>query len=191
MDSSQAVQNLYDQDGLLDILLGVEEYFDNMDLYAYKNWIYGEVVEGPIVSKYWVELTLKFDHDTFPDPIATKIFEKQGTKIFVRPDWEVYPIAHPRGNDDMQSVLGNAASMRKPKDERKAILLYKFQIPRRLVNPESFDEYKLMSSDFNSNSLQDGIDNPGEQPEQEQQDPNQMDQGSDDIQFDDEQMGGL
>lgn len=190
MDSSQAIQNLYDQDGLLDILIGVEEYFDNMDLYAYKNWIYGEIVEGPIVSKYWVELTLKFDHDTFPDPVATKIFEKQGTKIFVRPDWEISPIAHPRSDADMQSVLGNSASMRKPKDERKAILLVKFQIPRRLVNPESFDEYKLMSSDFNSNSLQDDADNPGaEAPEQ--QDPNQMDDGSDDIQFDDEQMGGL
>jgi hypothetical protein len=189
MDSSQAVQTLYDQDGLLDILLGVEEYFDNMDLYAYKNWIYGEVVEGPIVSKYWVEITLKFDHETFPDPVATKIFEKQGTIISVRPDWEVYPISHPRGNQDMQSVLGNSASMREPKDERKAIILYKFQIPRRLVNPESFDEYKLMASDFNSNSVNDETDAPEQQPQEQPQDQQQADDGSDDIQFD--EQGGM
>lgn len=163
MDSSQAIQNLYDQDGLLDILLGVEEYFDNMDLYAYKNWIYGEVVEGPIVSKYWVEITLKFDHNTFPDPVATKMFEIQGTKIYIRPDWETYPISHMRGNDDMQSVLGNNSSSKKPKEERKAIILYKFQIPRRLVNPESFDEYKLMASDFNSSTIQATIDDPTKQ----------------------------
>lgn len=187
MDSSTAIQHLYDQDGLLDILLGVEEYFDNMDLYAYKNWIYGEIVEGPVVSKYWVEITLKYDHETFPDPTATQIFEQQGTKIFVRPDWEVSPIAHPRGDQDMQSVLGNASSMRKPKDERTPIILYKFQIPRRLVNPESFDEYKLMASDFNSNGVNDEMDDPAaqqEQPQQEQQ-PAQDDQ---DIQFD-EPMG--
>ncbi|SOK58607.1 hypothetical protein [Yersinia phage fHe-Yen9-04] len=186
MDSSQAIQNLYDQDGLLDILLGVEEYFDNMDLYAYKNWIYGEVVEGPIVSKYWVEITLKFDHQTFPDPVATQMFERQGTKIFIRPDWEIYPIAHPRGNEDMQSVLGNGSSMRKPKDERKAIILYKFQIPRRLVNPESFDEYKLMASDFNSNTMQDDVD----VPEKDPQDQESMEGQDDDIQFD-ETQGGL
>lgn len=188
MDSSQAIQNLYDQDGLLDILLGVEEYFDNMDLYAYKNWINGEIVEGPNVSKYWVEITLKFSHDTFPDPVATKIFEKQGTKIFVRPDWEVHPIEHPRSNDDMQSILGNAANLSTPKDERTPILLVKFQIPRRLVNPESFDEYKLMASDFNSNSMnEEESAAPEQQPEQQdQQDPNA---GSDDIQFDEPQGG--
>lgn len=191
MESSQAIQHLYDQDGLLDILLGIEEYFDNMDLYAYKNWIYGELVEGPIVSKYWVEITLKYDHDTFPDPVATKIFERQGTKIFVRPDWEIYPISHPRGNDDMQSVLGNASSMRKPKDERKPIILYKFQIPRRLVNPESFDEYKLMASDFNSNTLNDEVDDPTKEPEQQDQQQGQGQDNMDDIQFDDENLGGL
>lgn len=185
MDSSQAIQELFDQDGLLDILLGVEEYFDNMDLYAYKNWIRGELVEGPIVSKYWVEITLKYYHDTFPDPIATKIFEKQGTKIFVRPDWEISPIAHPRGEQDMQSVLGNASSVQKPKDERIPIILYKFQIPRRLVNPESFDEYKLMSSDFNSNTLNDDMSDPTELNNADQEQQN-----DDDIQFD-EQLGGL
>ncbi len=182
MDSSQAVQNLYDRDGLLDILLGIEEYFDNMDIYAYKNWIYGEIVEGPIVSKYWVEITLKYDHDTFPDPIATKILEKQGTKVFVRPDWEVSPIAHPRSMNDMQSVLGNNSSVLKPKDERKAIILYKFQIPRRLVNPESFDEYKLLVSELNTSSPDDDAPAPAE-PEQQEQD-------QDDIQFDDDQQGG-
>ena len=186
MDSSTAVQNLYDQDGLLDILLGVEEYFDNMDLYAYKNWIYGEIVEGPIVSKYWVEITLKFTHETFPDPVATQIFERQGTKIFVRPDWEIHPIEHPRGNSDMQSVLGNSSSMSMPKDERFPILLYKFQIPRRLVNPESFDEYKLMASDFNSNAVNE---QPQPQAEPEQQQDQQGQEGSDDIQFDQTQGG--
>lgn len=149
--NSSPVQTLYDQDGLLDILLGVEKYFDDMDLYAYKNWIYGELVEGPIVSKYWVEVTFKYGQDTFPDPIATKMFEKQGTKVFVKADWEVGPIKHPRKLGDMQTAAAQGGSFSIPADERKPIILYKFQIPRRIVNPESFDEYKLMASDFNSN----------------------------------------
>lgn len=155
MDSSQTLQNLFDQDGLLDILLGVEEYLDNMDLYAYKNWIEGILVEGPIVSKYWVEVTFKYTHDTFPDPRGALIFEKQGTKIFVKPDYEVKPLSHPRSEEDMQDISLQFGSTKIPKDVREPILLVKFQIPRVLVNPESFDEYKIQTSDFNHNSLMD------------------------------------
>lgn len=155
MDSISAIQDLYDQDGLLDILLGVEKYFDDMDLYAYENWIHGVLVEGPIVSKYWVEVTFKYDAETYPDPVGAKLFEAQGTKVFVRCDYETVPIKHPRSREDMKTVAaqGNAISL--PREERIPIILYKFQIPRRIVNPESFDEYKLMSSVFNQNPQDD------------------------------------
>lgn len=176
-NSTNTIQRLYDQDGLLDILLGVEQYFDGMDLYAYKNWIEGEIVEGPTVTKYWVEVVLKYNQDTFPDPRALLIFERQGTKVLVSKTYENHPIEHPRSSDDMQSVIGSHSSAQKPKNERVPVLLVKFQIPRRLVNPESFDEYKLMSADFNSNSLLQ--DDTEQAPEQ---DPN-------DIQFDEE--GGM
>lgn len=144
MENTDTIQSLYDQSGLLDILIGVEEYMDNMDLYAYKNWIKGELVEGPIVSKYWVEVTFKYNALNFPDPRAALMFEKQGTKIFIKKDYEVKPIENPRSEEDMMSVLGQGSSVKKVKDERIPILLIKFQIPRRLVNPESFDEYKMM-----------------------------------------------
>lgn len=166
-ETNNTIQSLYDQSGLLDILLGVEEYFDNMDLYAYKNWIYGELIEGPIVSKYWVEVVFKFSEETFPDPVATKMFEKQGTKVSIKRDYEDFPIAHPRQETDMQMFIGGMGSgtVKKPKSERKPVLLYKFQIPRRLVNPESFDEYKLMASDFNQSDMNEEIDDPVAPPD--------------------------
>ena len=67
-DVRGTVQKLFDDSGLMDILLGVEEYFDNADLYVFQGWIDGEIVEGPVVSKYWVEVTLKYDLDKMPDP---------------------------------------------------------------------------------------------------------------------------
>lgn len=181
INNNGTVQRLYDQDGLLDILLGVEEYFDGMDLYAYKNWIEGEVVEGPIVSKYWVELTLKYYQETFPDPRALLIFERQGTKVSAIKEYENRPIEHPRSNEDMETFTGNYTPVEKPKLEHIPILLVKFQIPRRLVNPESFDEYKLMATDFNNNALlQD------EEPEQQVQE-----QPQDDGDLDFDEMGGM
>lgn len=181
MEENSAIQNLYDQDGLLDILLGVEKYFDDMDLYAYKNWIYGELVEGPMVSKYWVEVTFKYDHDTFPDPMGTRVLEQQGTKIFIKRDFEVTPVAFPRNRNDMQAVGTQSGSVSLPKDERIPVILYKFQIPRRIINPESFDEYKLMASTFNKN---DNMDN--EEPDTQQD--MSMD-NEEDVQQMDQQMG--
>lgn len=187
MEDMSAIQTLYDQDGLLDILLGVEKYFDDMDLYAYKNWIYAELVEGPNVSKYWVEVTFKFTEDNFPDPIATKIFEKQGTKVFVRQDHEISPIAHPRSQNDMTSVATQGGSISLPREVRKPVLLIKFQIPRRIVNPESFDEYKLLASEFNSTQND-------EMPEEEPMPDMSMDDEQDveqmDVQFDQQQQQG-
>lgn len=173
MDSNITIQNLYDQAGLLDILVSVEEYLDNMDLYAYKNWIEGEVVEGPIVSKYWVELTLKYTKDVFPDPRGALIFENQGTVITIKKDYEVKPIQHPRSEEDMQIVAtsyGTGAG-KLPKDVREPVLLVRFRIPRRLVDPASFDEYKLNSNDFNQNPLTPS-DEGAEEPAPEEMDPN-------------------
>lgn len=186
MESESTIQSLYDQSGLLDILLGVTEYFDNMDLYAYKNWIYGELVEGPIVSKYWVEVVFKYDKETFPDPEATKMFERQGTKIFVKMERENYPIEHPRSMQDMTIALGQNSSVPLPREESKEVILYRFQIPRRLVNPESFDEYKLMTSDFNKSNASASADDPSslEKPAEEEE------VQDDDIDFD-EEIGGL
>lgn len=190
MESENTIQSLYDQSGLLDILLGVEEYFDNMDLYAYKNWIYGELVEGPIVSKYWVEVVFKYDFETFPDPVATKMFEKQGTKVFVKKDFENFPIAHPRSMKDMTIALGQNTAVPLPREDRKEIILYRFQIPRRLVNPESFDEYKLMASDFNQSDVNTEVDDPAAAEEEGMMQDQNM-EGGDDLDLDfDEQLGG-
>lgn len=178
-DDNSTIQRLYDEDGLLDILLGVEQYFDGMDLYAYKNWISGEIVEGPVVSKYWVEVTLKYTNENFPDPRGALIFERQGTKIEIMKTFEKHPIEHPRSQEDMGSVLGASGSvMSKPKEERIPILLIKFQIPRKLVNPESFNEYKLISSEFNNNSLLND-----EPVEEEEQQAVETEEGSD-LDFD-------
>lgn len=173
MDGLNAIQNLYDTDGLLDILLGVEEYFDNMDLYAYKNWIKGEVVEGPIVTPYFVTITIKFTEDIYPDPVGATILQKQGTIIKVKKDVQIQPISHPRSMEDMDSLTTSSGVVSRPKEESVNVLLYKFQIPRRLVNPESFDEYRLMVSDFNSNP---NLEETNQEPVQQENDDIDLDE---------------
>lgn len=141
-DVRGTVQKLFDDSGLMDILLGVEEYFDNADLYVFQGWIDGEIVEGPVVSKYWVEVTLKYDMDKMPDPRGAYLFENQGTKIMVRQDVERVIPKYAKDMDDLDIESG------KVKEEKVPVILIKFVIPRRLVDAASVEEYNLLDDDM-------------------------------------------
>lgn len=141
-DVRGTIQRLFDDEGMLNILLGVEEYFDNNDLYVFKNWMDGVLIEGPIISKYWVECTFKYDLDKMPDPRGAYLFENQGTKIMVRQDVELVPLDYARDMDDLDIETG------KVKEEEVPVLLVKFVIPRRLVDSASVEEYQILDDDM-------------------------------------------
>lgn len=140
-DTKDTIQKLFDDDGLREILLGVEEYFDNMDLYVFDNWIDGELVQGPIVSKYWVDCTFKYTKEKMPDPRGSLLFINQGTKITFKEDVELVPIHVPMDQNDIDPQTG------KSKDEEVPIILVNFHIPRRLVDTRSVQEYEIMDQD--------------------------------------------
>lgn len=169
-NNTETVQRLFDDSSLLDILLGVEEYFDNADLYVFSNWIDGEIVEGPVVSKYWVEVTLKYDMDKMPDPRGAYLFENQGTKIMVRQDVERVIPKYAKDMDDLDIESG------KVKEEKVPVILIKFVIPRRLVDAASVEEYKLLDDDMEETGdvPQDNMEEPMDDMEQAPEDEELM-----------------
>ena len=169
-NNTETVQRLFDDSSLLDILLGVEEYFDNADLYVFSNWIDGEIVEGPVVSKYWVEVTLKYDMDKMPDPRGAYLFENQGTKIMVRQDVER---VIPKYAEDMDGLDIESG---KVKEEKVPVILIKFVIPRRLVDAASVEEYKLLDDDMEETGdvPQDNMEEPMDDMEQAPEDEELM-----------------
>lgn len=75
------VKKLSDSDTLLDLLIQAEDFMDNLDLYAFENWIDGEIVEGPEISKYWVTFSLMYDYDHMPDPAGAIRMINSGIKV--------------------------------------------------------------------------------------------------------------
>jgi len=51
------VKDIYLSNSSLNTLLDFERVLDELDMYAYLNWQKGELVEGPIVEKYYVTCT--------------------------------------------------------------------------------------------------------------------------------------
>jgi len=62
------IKNIYMSEGSLLTLLDFERVLDELDLYAFKNWIIGELVDGPEIGKYNVSVTFMWPEKLMPDP---------------------------------------------------------------------------------------------------------------------------
>ena len=71
-------------ESILDTLLEFERTLDSVELFAYKNWILGEIVEGPIIDRYWYKVTLMFPYAMMPDPNGGLRLTKIGARVGFR-----------------------------------------------------------------------------------------------------------
>ena len=59
-------------EGSLLSLLDFERVLDELDLYAFKNWAIGELVQGPEIGKYRVGCIFMWPEKLMPDPRGAK-----------------------------------------------------------------------------------------------------------------------
>ena len=61
-------KDIYVSDATLITLLDFERVLDELDIYAFKNWSMGELVQGPTISKYKVSCIFLWPERMMPDP---------------------------------------------------------------------------------------------------------------------------
>jgi hypothetical protein len=66
------VKGIMTSDGSMSILLDFERVLDDLDIYAFKNWELGELVQGPDTGRYTVKCTFMWPYRLMPDPRAIK-----------------------------------------------------------------------------------------------------------------------
>ena len=69
---AQNIKNIYVSQNSLLTLLDFERVLDELDLYAFRNWSLGELVQGPDVGKYTVSCTFMWPEKLMPDPRGAK-----------------------------------------------------------------------------------------------------------------------
>jgi hypothetical protein len=132
------LDNLVDSSSDLNVLIDFEEVLDNLNIYSYKNWEYGEVIAGPEVTKYWVTVTLMYPYKLMPDPDAAMRLIKHGARVFYGKDTFIEPIKITSPDDLMPE---DENGKRKPKRLKKPIWLVTIEMPRQFVN--EFDSNKI------------------------------------------------
>ena len=84
------IKSIYMSDGSLDTLLDFESVLDELDVYAFKNWEIGELVQGPTIGKYKVSAIFMWPANLMPDPRGGKrllpfdcevVYKKQKIKV--------------------------------------------------------------------------------------------------------------
>ena len=72
VDIIKNTKQIYMSESSLETMMDIERVLDSLDMYAFKNWKKGELVEGPIRKKHWVEATFMWPKKEMPDPDDAK-----------------------------------------------------------------------------------------------------------------------
>lgn len=121
------VKGVMSSDGTMSILLDYERVLDQADLYAFKNWIIGELVDGPEVGRYTVTCTFMWPYKLMPDPRGAKRLLTIGCKVkFVKTKLKV-PVTVDNYDDFIPGT-------RYPKSVERKIWLVQIEIPLKLMD---------------------------------------------------------
>ncbi len=118
-------------------LIQIEDFLDSNNIYAFDNWFEGIVWDGPNISRYWIDITLKYPYNLMPQPKAVERLIDMGVITTFKKSTEFEAIKVKK-TSDLDPVT------RKPKEEEKDIWLIKLKIPRRLIEdpmPNDTEEF--------------------------------------------------
>jgi len=122
----------------LDILIAMYDFMDSINIFAYKNWMKGRIVEGPFMEKYWIEVTAMFPYEDMPDPSAGMRMIKRGCDIkFSKSQIEVAKDLE----DDDYDVETMKPEQRRTAKKKKKVWTVTFRIPRKIID-QLIEEYK-------------------------------------------------
>lgn len=123
------LDKIKDSSHLLEMLIQMEDVLDSLDIYVYKNWINGELIEGPIIRRHWVSMSLFYPYEKMPDPRASLRLLKHG--VLVEFD-RMHRAADETTNDAKSANDGTPTAAKE--DGEPNDWMVKLTFPRRLLN---------------------------------------------------------
>ena len=148
-----AMESVYENNTALDMLIDFEGVLDNVHIYAYKNWSKGEVVQGPDISKYWVEVTLMYNAKQMPDPEGAMRIISKGGYVSFKKDTYIEPVRVIK-HSDTEVVDGEI----KAKKVEHAVWLVRISIPRTLLDDLNTERMSVNGVEIDMTDVTDAYD---------------------------------
>jgi hypothetical protein len=125
-DVIKNIENIYGSTTSLSLLKDFERVIDELDIYAYDNWLDGELVSGPDEGRYFVECTFMWPKEQMPDPRGGLRLLDYGCKVKFA-ESKIAKVRKIRTPDDIRS------GTRKGKIDQEDIWMIKITMPKKLM----------------------------------------------------------
>lgn len=122
-----SIKGVFTSDGAMSTLLDFERVIDEADIYAFKNWILGELVQGPDIGRYSVRCTFMWPYKLMPDPSGIKRLAAIGCNVEYAKSKIKVPVEVKSPDDFIQGS-------RYPKLHEKQVWFVRIEIPKDLMN---------------------------------------------------------
>jgi hypothetical protein len=142
------IKDIYMSDNSLLTLLDFERVLDELDLYAYKNWIHGELVSGPIIEKYRISCVFMYPEKLMPDPRGGLRLLPFDCKISFKKTEIKIPIK-------IEVPSDYRAGTHKAKLIKKPVWLVEITIPKHLITDIKTGSIELEDQDIDMQELED------------------------------------
>ena len=167
------IKGIYTSDGSMSTLLDFERVLDEADLYAFRNWDLGELVQGPDVKRYAVSCVFMWPYKLMPDPKGAKRLASVGCKVKFAKSKIKVPV-------EIENYEDYVAGTRYPKMKEKPIWFVFIEIPNELLDEIREGSVDLAGQDIDLGELDDSYEDDLDQDDgvKEDQDEQQsIDQG--------------
>lgn len=162
------LDTIHNSPNVIDTLVEIDRVLDRMDVYAYENWIKGEIVDGPFVERHWVEFTVMYPKKMMPNPDAAMRLIKNGCKVKFGED-TLTTFSKVKGPED---IITSKDGQKVPKPVEKKVWLVNIRIPKALLNvSEDIKDVDDIDQDSIESAYDEELD--GEQGLQDQNDQQQ------------------
>lgn len=146
-DVIENTKEIYLTDSSLTTLMDFERVLDELDLYVFKNWKDGELVEGPIYEKYFVSCTFMWPHKRMPDPSGGERLLSYDCEVYYKREILEYPVT-PEDQDDFE------AGTKMPKLAKQPVWLVTIVMPKKLMQEIQQGSVELESTSLDLEDIE-------------------------------------
>lgn len=140
-------KTLYLTDSALSSIMDFERVIDELDVYVFKNWKNGELVEGPIYEKYFVTCTFMWPYKKMPDPRGGKKLLDYGCSVSYKRDTLSYPAKVKTPSDFLPGT-------KVPKLAKTAVWLVEIVMPKKLMQEIHRGSVELESEKIDAEDIE-------------------------------------
>ena len=142
------IKKVSETNTLLDMLLEFEKTLDGMDLYAFKNWDEGEVLEGPTLSRHFMTVKLMYPAAQMPDPDGAKRLVAKDCLVDYVKDTLITPRKVRNFEDLVIEERPEGGPRYKAKTDTSHIWIVEIKMPRRYVDEFNADIVEVDEEQF-------------------------------------------